>query len=203
MDLIFLCGASAVGKSTLAKRLCEHYRGVLIEQNMVPAFAIPEGCPDEGAFEERVCWGNMLVQIEYFFNSRFRNIIALDFDDIRVCELPAVFKGYDFIILRLFSSDGEQIVRQMELRRATTGGLYAPEDARAYNAVIARRPLLPNEATIDISGKNEEEIFAEAKSIIDGFVPQKDYEYFPDNSEYLSWVKSRRRLPGGEENDKS
>ena len=42
MDFIFVIGSSAVGKTTLAKKLYQHYNGVYIEQNMVPEFIIPK-----------------------------------------------------------------------------------------------------------------------------------------------------------------
>lgn len=38
MDFIFIIGPSGVGKTTLAKGLYEHYKGVYFEQNMVPEF---------------------------------------------------------------------------------------------------------------------------------------------------------------------
>ena len=42
MDFIFIIGPSAVGKTTLAKSLYQHYNGVYLEQNMVPEFVDPE-----------------------------------------------------------------------------------------------------------------------------------------------------------------
>ena len=48
MDYIFVIGPSAVGKTTLARRLYKHYKGVYIEQNMVPEFIIPDNVTDEG-----------------------------------------------------------------------------------------------------------------------------------------------------------
>ena len=43
MDFIFIIGPSAVGKTTLAKALFEHYNGVYVEQNMVPEFISRDG----------------------------------------------------------------------------------------------------------------------------------------------------------------
>ncbi|MBR1764418.1 MAG: AAA family ATPase [Ruminococcus sp.] len=192
MDVIFICGASGVGKSTLAKGLCRRLGGVLIEQNMVPEFSIPEGCPDEGAFEERVCWGNMLVQIEYFLNSRFRNIIALDFDDIRTCEIPAIFGGREHIILRLYSGRPEQLLAQLEKRREQGEGLFDPAQSLQWNEAIGRRPLLPNEVKIDVAGKTPEEVLEEALGLIESAEPRPVTDYFPDNRGYMSWVKSRQ-----------
>lgn len=54
MDFIFIIGPSAVGKTTLAKGLFGHYRGVFLEQNMVPEFMIPDDAEDPGLFEEGI-----------------------------------------------------------------------------------------------------------------------------------------------------
>ena len=193
MDYIFIIGPSAVGKTTLAKELYLHYSGVYIEQNMVPEFAIPETAEDIGLLEEQLCWDNTLQQIKYFHDKGFRNIVALDFDDIRTRELPLIFKGSDFITLKLISSDPEQIRRQMAHRNNNEGGLFAPDRVERSNDVIRSRKLLPNEVMIDIAGKTREEVLAEAIRIIDGFHPDKDYDYaLDDEHRYLSWVQSRQ-----------
>ena len=193
MDYIFLIGPSAVGKTTLAKALFEHYQGVYIEQNMVPEFAIPQDTADIGDYEETMCWENVLCQLEFFRSRGCQNIVALDFDDRRAREFPLLFRGSRFIILRLISSDPQQILRQMEYRRDHEGGLYAPDNVEKSNAVISRRPLLPNEVKLDVAGKTPETIFNEAKQIIDSFEPMLDYEYeLPPETDYLSWVQSRQ-----------
>jgi len=193
MDYIFIIGPSAVGKTTLAKGLYLHYRSVFIEQNMVPEFVIPDTVEDMGIFEEQLCWENTLQQIRFFHDKGFRNIVALDFDDVRSRELPLIFRGSDFITLKLVSSDTEKIRRQMIYRNSHEGGLFAPDQIERSNEVIKSRTLLPNEALIDIAGKTKEEVLAEAIGIIDGFRPDKDYDYVPDDEHhYLSWVQSRQ-----------
>ena len=192
MDFIFIIGPSAVGKTTLAKELYRHYGGVYIEQNMVPEFMIPESIEDEGIYEEQMCWENVLLQLRFFYEKGCRNIVALDFDDVRTGELPAIFKGYRFMILKLVSSDTEQIRRQMTERRDREGGLFYPEGIERSNAVIRNRKPLPNEVMIDVAGKSKEEVLECAIRMIDGFDPILDYEYESDDEHnYLSWVQSR------------
>lgn len=192
MDFIFIIGPSAVGKTTLAKALFEHYNGVYVEQNMVPEFGIPADCPDEGVFEEETCWENVLMQLDYFHKRGLQNIIALDFDDYRTRELPQIFRGKHFITLKLISTNPEQIRRQMIHRHENEGGLFMLDNVIRSNEKISSRPLLPNEVLIDVAGKTKEEIFAEAVRIIDSFSPDLDYTYeLPDEQLFLSWVHSR------------
>ena len=192
MDFIFIIGPSAVGKTTLAKALFEHYNGVYVEQNMVPEFGIPADCPDEGVFEEETCWENVLMQLDYFHKRGLQNIIALDFDDYRTRELPQYFRGKRFITLKLISSAPEQIRLQMIHRHENEGGLFMLDNVIRSNEKISTRPLLPNEVCIDVAGKTKEEVFAEAVRIIDSFTPDLDYTYeLPDEQLFLSWVHSR------------
>lgn len=194
MDFIFLTGPSAVGKTTLAKALYQHYQGVYIEQNMVPEFAVPADVPDIGDYEESLCWENVLCQVDFFHRKECRPVIVLDFDDRRARELPMRFRGTRFIILRLFSSDPQQILSQMIYRRDHEGGLFAPDNVEYANTIISRRPLLPNEVQLDAAGKNRKEVFAEAVRLINGFEPLLTYDYaLPPEKDYLSWVLSRQK----------
>lgn len=192
MDYIFIIGPSAVGKTTLAKELYQHYHGVYFEQNMVPEFVVPSDVDDIGVYEEQLCWDNVLLQLKFFYEKGHKNIVALDFDDIRARELPYIFKGYKFVILKLISSDTEQIKQQMIHRHNHEGGLYAPDYVERSNYVIMNRNLLPNEVQIDIAGKTKEEVLKEAINLIDHFEPLTDYDYkLDDEKNYLSWVQSR------------
>ena len=193
MDYIFIIGPSAVGKTTLAKELYRHYHGVYFEQNMVPEFEIPEDVEDIGVYEEQLCWDNVLLQLRFFYEKGLRNIVALDFDDIRTRELPLLFKGHQFITLKLVSSDPEQTKRQMIHRHNNEGGLYVPDYVERANSVIMGRKLLPNEVLIDVAGKTKEDVLAEAITIIDNFEPLTDYTYeLDDEKKYLSWVQSKK-----------
>lgn len=192
MDFIFIIGPSAVGKTTLAKELFKHYNGVYLEQNMVPVFSIPEDCEDYGLFEEQVCWDNVILQLNYFYEKGFRNIVALDFDDLRTRELPKIFKGYNFITLKLVSSNAEQIKEQMIYRYNNEGGLYDIENVIKSNEKIKNRKLLPNEVLIDVFGKSKEDVLNEAINIIDNFTSLLDYDYeLDDENNYQSWIKSK------------
>lgn len=192
LDFIFIIGAPAVGKTTLAKELYKKLGGVYIEQNAVPEFVIPPYVKDEGVYEEQVCWGCVLRQAEYFRGLGLHNIVILDFDDLRARELPLLFRGQSFMILRLISGDIKQILSQMEHRRDNEGGLYAPQMAESISRKHLTRPLLPNEVSLDIAGRTKEQVLEEAYALVQGFEPKLDYEYgLDDINNYFSWVQSR------------
>lgn len=131
--------------------------------------------------------------MKFFYEKGHRNIVALDFDDIRTRELPYIFKGYKFITLKLISSNTEQTKQQMQHRHENEGGLYVPDYVDRSNYVIMNRKLLPNEVQLDIAGKTKEEVLKKAIDMIDHFKPMIDYEYeLDDEHNYLSWVQSHQ-----------
>lgn len=187
-DFIFIIGPSGVGKTTLAKELYKHYNGVYFEQNMIPEFGIPENV-DEGKYEEEIMWESSIQILNYFYNKGIKNIIALDFNDLRTREIPIVFKGKKFITLKLISTDFEQNKKQMISREEN--GLLDLELLEDSTRKIMNRQLLPNEVLIDVAGKTKEEVLNEAIERIDSYKSLLDYDYeLPEKELFYSWVQS-------------
>ncbi len=186
-DFIFVIGASGIGKTTLAQNLFAHYNGAYVETNMVPEFGILPNV-DEGLFEEQVCWECTLAQLHTFHRLGIRNIVCSDLDDLRTVDLPELFKGYNFITLKLVCSDYQQNVNQM-LNRGD--GLIDLDLLEKMSAKVNNRPLLINEFVIDVSGKDSNTVLTEAKQLIDSAQILLDYEYIkPPMEQFYSWVYS-------------
>lgn len=131
-DFIFITGASGIGKSTLAKGLLNHYQTTCIEQNMVPEFISRDGSePMTGALEELTCWETLVAMLMCFHRLGYKNIIASDLDDLRTADIPIVFKGTDFITIKLVCSDLQQLQQQM--RNRPDGGLIDFESQQRMN----------------------------------------------------------------------
>ena len=117
----------------------------------------------------------------------YKNIIASDIDDLRTADIPIVFKGYDFIIIKLICHDLEQIQEQKKNR--PNNGLIDYELQRKMNEKnLAREPLI-NEVELDITGKSVSEVLEEAIYIIENKQSLTEYEYEkPEKEQFYSWV---------------
>ncbi|MCI9080524.1 MAG: hypothetical protein HFH68_16730 [Lachnospiraceae bacterium] len=186
-DFIFIIGTSGIGKTTLGKGLFRHYNGAFVEQNMVPEFGIPQDL-DGGVFEEQVCWECCVAQMKKFHELGIRNIIGSDFDDLRTADIPIVFQGYNYITIKLVCDDLKQLQNQMKNRK---NGLIDFDLQKKCSNKINNRPLLINEAEVNITNKTPEQVLDEAARIIDNTKTFMQYKYQkPSKDLFYSWVFS-------------
>ena len=187
-DFIFVTGASGIGKSTLCNGLLDHYRTTVVEQHMVPEFITRDGEEEvNGALEELTCWEVQVAMMLKFHELGYKNIIAADIDDLRTADIPIVFKGYDFITIKLVCRELDQIQEQMKNR--PNNGLIDYELQRKMNEKnLARKPLI-NEVELDITRKSVSEVLEEAINIIENTQSMTEYEYEkPEKEQFYSWV---------------
>ncbi|MDE7289025.1 MAG: ATP-binding protein [Oscillospiraceae bacterium] len=187
-DFIFITGASGIGKTTLAGGLLEHYKTTCIEQHMIPEFISRDGSePMTGKLEELTCWENQVAMLKCFHRLGYKNIIASDIDDLRTADIPIVFKGTDFITIKLICSDLQQIMEQM--RNRPNNGLIDFELQKKMNEKNMSREPLINETEIDVAGKSIEKVLEQAINIIETVPSRLDYEYTkPPKEMFYSWV---------------
>ena len=187
-DFIFITGASGIGKTTLCNGLLRHYKTTCVEQHMIPEFISRDGTePMTGVLEELTCWENQVAMLMCFYKLGYKNILASDIDDLRTADIPIVFKGTEFITIKLVSGDSDQIREQMKNR--SNNGLIDYELQEKMNRKnIMREPLI-NEVEIDVAGKSIEEVLEEAINIIDTTPSLLNYEYTkPPKELFYSWV---------------
>ena len=191
-QIIFIDGYSGVGKTTLAKQLWEHYKSTYIEQHMIPEFLTKDGkTPVNGKQEDETLYSSMVVLIKNFCKLGYKNIIALDFNEMRIRDIPADFKGYDFIILRLVCAK-QQNIAQMKNRGNGLIDVEMLESCYKRNQLYPR-PALPNQHTIDVTNKTPTQVFEIAKSIIDNSQSQLNYTYRKPNKKHFgTWVVAEK-----------
>lgn len=189
-DFIFITGASGIGKSTLCKGLLDHYRTTVVEQHMIPEFITRDGIEEmTGELEEMTCWEVQTAMMFGFHKLGYKNIIAADIDDLRTADIPIIFKGYEFITIKLICHDTSQL--QVQMKNRPNNGLIDYELQRKMNEKNLTRKPLVNEVELDVTGKTVEEVLEEAIEIIDNASSLKDYKYEkPSKDLFYSWVFS-------------
>ena len=187
-DFIFVTGASGVGKTTLCNGLLAHYKTTCVEQHMIPEFISRDGKEQmTGELEELTCWENQVAMLKCFHKLGYKNVIASDIDDLRTADIPIVFKGTDYIIVKLISSDLSQIQKQMK-NRPNNGLIDYELQEKMNDKNIKRKPLI-NEVEIDVAGKTIEEVLEQAVNIIETTCSKLEYEYEkPSKDLFYSWV---------------
>ena len=168
--------------------LLEHYKTTCVEQHMVPEFISRDGVESmTGELEELTCWENQVAMLMCFHKLGYKNIIASDIDDLRTADIPIVFKGTEFITIKLVCSDLHQIQEQMKNR--PNNGLIDYELQEKMNEKNMRREPLINEVEIDVAGKSIEEVLEQAINIVETTTSLIDYEYTkPPKEMFYSWV---------------
>ncbi len=187
-DFIFIIGTSGVGKSTLAKGLLEHYKTTCVEQWMVPEFYSRDGIEEmTGELEELTCWENQVAMLFCFHKLGYKNIIAADIDDLRTSDIPIVFKGHQYITIKLVCHDYAQLQEQMKNR--PNNGLIDYELQQKLNEKMLHRPLLVNEVELDVTGLSVDEVLQKAIAVIDSSQSTLEYDYEkPPKELFYSWV---------------
>ena len=99
-----------------------------------------------------------------FHEMGIKNNIGSDLDDLRTADIPEVFKGYNYITIKLICKDLTQLHNQMENRE---NGLIDYELQRNCSDKVNKRPLLINEIEIDVTNKTSQQVLDEAIKIID------------------------------------
>ena len=192
-QIIFINGYSGIGKTTLAKKLHEHFKGVYIEQYMIPDFITKDGKNEvNGKEEDETLYRLMVANIKEFAKLNYKNIIALDFNEIRFRDIPVDFKGYDYLILHLVCKNKEQNINQMKNRENGLIDIQMLEKDYIRQEKYPRQ-LLPNEIVIDITNKTKEQVFKMALDKINNTKSMLDYEYImPDKKSFGTWVKAEQ-----------
>ena len=122
-----------------------------------------------------------------FHRLGYQNVIESDIDDLRTADIPVVFKGSNFITIKLVCSNLEQLREQMKNR--PNNGLIDYELQEKMNEKNRKRAPLMNEVELDVTGKSIQEVLEEAIQIVEATPSKLEYEYEkPPKELFYSWV---------------
>ncbi|MHA7967781.1 AAA family ATPase [Paenibacillus sp. CAU 1782] len=188
MDFIILHGSPGNGKTTLARMLHEHLKAPYFEFGWIPEFRSLTPYTDiSQAEEEQLSFENLILVAKNYNSHGFKHIILTDLNDIRMTDIPHVFKGYRYIILTLYS-DHEDVIKQRVLTRDNGNGYCDWEASISMNALIASRETLPNEYRIENSRPNAEKTLDILLDLIKNHEPDDSSDISIERQQYYSYI---------------
>lgn len=87
-QLIVIAGAPGSGKSTVIKRLHEHYQSVLIEFSDFRVLHLDPEWHKASPMEEAMAFENLLFALRNYLKHRYPYVLLTDLEDERVQQIP-------------------------------------------------------------------------------------------------------------------
>ena len=165
-QIIVIAGAPGTGKSSLAKLLQEHSGSPLFEFGWIPEYRNrPNGqIPYEE--EEQISFENLVLVCKNYLKHGYRGIILTDLAEKRIAEIEHAFKGDDYRIVTLVMDD-ETVLKQRVLDPQRSSGYRDWQEALAINQAVKGRRLFPKEVRLNLTGKDQEQVYLELISILE------------------------------------
>ncbi|WP_028560169.1 hypothetical protein [Paenibacillus pinihumi] len=189
VDFIIVHGSPGNGKTTLSKKLHEHYESPYFEFGWIPEFRML--APSVRATqrqEEQLSFENLIAVAKNYNRHGYKNVILTDLDDARMLVIPEVFAGYNYVILTLYV-DQEELLKRRILSRDNGNGFKDWEQSINTNRLIQQRAKLPNEYRILNSRDDADVTFRELITIVESHVPveRTDTSAF-SKDQYFSYI---------------
>lgn len=189
VDFIILHGSPGNGKTTLSRKLHDHFKSPYFEFGWIPEFrCLTPSVQISQKKEEQLSFENLMLVVKNYNRHGFKNIIITDLDDIRMLDIPVVFEGYNYIILTLYC-DKDEIIKQRILTRDNGNSYLDWETSVKTNSLIRERDTLPNEYRI-LNSRNDVEItFRELLKHIEGHVPSQSNKTDLSRDDFYTYIK--------------
>jgi dephospho-CoA kinase len=176
LDFIILHGSPGNGKTTLSKKLHEHFESPYFEFGWIPEFRVlAPSINISQRQEEQLSFENLIAVARNYNRHGFKNVILTDLDDVRMMDIPNVFSGFNFIILTLYV-DSDDIIKHRILTRDNGNSFKDWEQSVRTNALIMQREKLPNEYRILNSSDNMDITFKKIIDILENHTPSTSHD---------------------------
>lgn len=171
IDFIILHGSPGNGKTTLSKKLHEHFESPYFEFGWIPEFRmLTPSMTISQQDEEQLSFENLILVSKNYNKHGYKNVILTDLDDVRMLDVPKVFSGYNYVILTLYN-DNDEVIKNRILTRDNGNSFKDWEQSINTNSLIKRRNKLPNEYRILNSRDDSYITFKEILDILEKHVP--------------------------------
>lgn len=176
MQIIVIHGAPGTGKTTISKKLHEHYKSPWFEFGWIPEFRNKNpyteiSCKDE----EQMTFESLVLVTKNYVKHGFENIILSDLNDIRLLDIPSVFEDLDYIIFT-FYGENESVIKECILSRDNGNDYKDYEQAFIINRKILSRKTLPNEYRVCSGDKTPEAVISQILSVIENHKPMVEFD---------------------------
>jgi len=189
IDFIILHGSPGNGKTTLSRKLHDHFRSPYFEFGWIPEFrSLTPSVQITQRQEEQLAFENLMLVVKNYNRHGFKNIIITDLDDVRMLDIPVVFEGFNYIIFTLYS-DEDEVIKQRILGRNNGNSYLDWETSIKTNSLIRGRNILPNEYRILNSKNDVETTFQELLIHLKCHVPLRSNSIGLNRSDFFSYIK--------------
>jgi len=189
IDFIILHGSAGNGKTTLSRKLHNHFGSPYFEFGWIPEFrTLTPSVQITQRQEEQLAFENLILVVKNYYRHGFKNIIITDLDDVRMLDIPIVFEGFNYIIVTLYS-DEDEVIKQRILSRDNGYSYFDWEASIKTNSLIRGRHTLPNEYRLLNSKNDVETTFRELLEYLICHVPSQSNKYELSKSDFYSYIK--------------
>jgi len=155
--LIVIAGAPGSGKSTVIKRLHQHFQSVLIEFSDFRVLHLDPEWHKASPSEEAMSFENLVFALRNYLKHGYSHILLTDLEDERVQQIPSLFKPQEFMIVTLVLSDEAEHKRRV-LDPDRDSGYRDYQKAIAWNKAIMDRQPVTNEYRLDTTNLSSEAV---------------------------------------------
>lgn len=171
IDFIFLHGSPGNGKTTLSRKLHEHFESPYFEFGWIPEFrTLNPSMKNSQKDEEQLSFENLILVSMNYNKHGYKNVILTDLDDVRMLDIPQIFSEFNYVILTLYV-DNDEIIKNRILTRSNGNSFKDWKQSIKINTLIKQRNKLPNEYRILNSRDDSDITLKEILGILENHVP--------------------------------